>query len=661
MWVDKMTLTFLCTIQPNLYLVALEMSSEVLPPCPKEEVGPSPRQIQTDLKQETSESFNDAAMSEDPPPPPISCFICMEDEVPFSSSFTLKNCGHVFCKSCVSRYFEVMVDGNQVSDAQLRCPDPYCEKPKVSIECDILPSLPLSKKPNFDRRRREFEVNTDPNKVWCTACQPGMNAGVVTLHFTCNPFATVTCNSSLCAFKSCARCGLAPHPFRSCSSAARAQTAQYLIDAKCKRCPNCRFMIEKNGGCNHMTCSQCRHQFCWLCRSNWRGGCKNKLCKPNHILDENLGCASPVLKPLIFAVGAPLALGLGCAALGIGACALSLGAIAAIPVVPYKLIKKKIERDRRRKAAQMVHERYYVSHNRAQNGVGIVIVGASQGLKSAVANLRGRNINAFDPDPVTRVVYRQNVYNIVFRDATSNTAARSAHFDVPGAGLRKPHFVYLAHDITDSGSTGGSDMSRQEALTHWRNLRTGDGNFRLGFPGGDREDGRRFDPAREETVSVLDLRTELLLLCPGCERHFDEGSDILQQIDGLSLFKLIELHVLEQLGAKTRNESLHDAEELIVNSSRVYRLTREAEASAAAAPVQVGLGFRSNSNPHTRASGQEHLRSIRAAAGAVINRPTNITNTPTNDSIAERLRRVHESLMEYHEGGTLPGNGEEEG
>jgi len=32
-----------------------------------------------------------------------------------------------------------------------------------------------------------------------------------------------------------------------------------------KECPNCSVRIEKNMGCNHMSCRHCGHQFCWVC------------------------------------------------------------------------------------------------------------------------------------------------------------------------------------------------------------------------------------------------------------------------------------------------------------------------------------------------------------------------------------------------------------
>ncbi|GMH88287.1 hypothetical protein TrST_g6931 [Triparma strigata] len=43
------------------------------------------------------------------------------------------------------------------------------------------------------------------------------------------------------------------------------------LKANTKPCPACSTPIEKNDGCNHMTCSslRCRHEFCWICLEEW--------------------------------------------------------------------------------------------------------------------------------------------------------------------------------------------------------------------------------------------------------------------------------------------------------------------------------------------------------------------------------------------------------
>lgn len=46
------------------------------------------------------------------------------------------------------------------------------------------------------------------------------------------------------------------------------ETANW-ISANTKECPQCQSTIEKNGGCNHMTCRKCRHEFCWMCMGIW--------------------------------------------------------------------------------------------------------------------------------------------------------------------------------------------------------------------------------------------------------------------------------------------------------------------------------------------------------------------------------------------------------
>lgn len=36
------------------------------------------------------------------------------------------------------------------------------------------------------------------------------------------------------------------------------------------QCPRCHICIEKNGGCNHMQCYNCKHDFCWMCLGDWK-------------------------------------------------------------------------------------------------------------------------------------------------------------------------------------------------------------------------------------------------------------------------------------------------------------------------------------------------------------------------------------------------------
>jgi len=34
------------------------------------------------------------------------------------------------------------------------------------------------------------------------------------------------------------------------------------------QCPRCGIPIKKNGGCDHMTCRKCTHEFCWICKQD---------------------------------------------------------------------------------------------------------------------------------------------------------------------------------------------------------------------------------------------------------------------------------------------------------------------------------------------------------------------------------------------------------
>jgi len=82
----------------------------------------------------------------------------------------------------------------------------------------------------------------------------------------------VTCK---CGHSFCFQCSDAAHVPAPCDivRAWKARSAEDMSDvwiaAQTKQCPKCQVRIEKNRACNHMTCANCRHQFCWLCLADW--------------------------------------------------------------------------------------------------------------------------------------------------------------------------------------------------------------------------------------------------------------------------------------------------------------------------------------------------------------------------------------------------------
>jgi len=120
----------------------------------------------------------------------------------------------------------------------------------------------------------ESFVELCPLRKWCPSpeCHCFVETGSVDFE------APVQCK---CGFRFCFKCAdneIGDHAPAACDevdkwmkkAADESENVKWM-QANTKKCPKCNSHIEKNGGCMHMTCRKCHHEFCWLCRKDWRG------------------------------------------------------------------------------------------------------------------------------------------------------------------------------------------------------------------------------------------------------------------------------------------------------------------------------------------------------------------------------------------------------
>ena len=70
----------------------------------------------------------------------------------------------------------------------------------------------------------------------------------------------------------CFECLQKPHGKKKCAKVIDEGFEEWKSHTLVKRCPYCKFWTEKNEGCNHMTCSQCNFQWCWVCEKECVAG-----------------------------------------------------------------------------------------------------------------------------------------------------------------------------------------------------------------------------------------------------------------------------------------------------------------------------------------------------------------------------------------------------
>lgn len=187
------------------------------------------------------------------------CDVCLQ-AYPITAQRSLC-CGHSYCKDCWKTYLDFCIKNGQATNIECM----FTDCPILVPEDFIHPLLSDLMKEKFDRLSLRDCIDSNPLMRLCVSAE--CDAVIKAKESKAKRVICQECNNSYC-FK----CGAEYHAPTDCKTiklwmtkcADDSETAHY-ISAHTKDCPNCNMCIEKNGGCNHMSCYSCKFEFCWMC------------------------------------------------------------------------------------------------------------------------------------------------------------------------------------------------------------------------------------------------------------------------------------------------------------------------------------------------------------------------------------------------------------
>ena len=119
----------------------------------------------------------------------------------------------------------------------------------------------------YEKFKLRAEIINDPNKKQC----PQQNCESFLKKLKNDNF--VKCQKG---HKFCFECLRPWHEGDSCEKIMEKEFLKWKKNKVIKKCPRCKIYTEKNEGCNHMTCSNCQYQWCWLCEEKYNYGHYNQ-------------------------------------------------------------------------------------------------------------------------------------------------------------------------------------------------------------------------------------------------------------------------------------------------------------------------------------------------------------------------------------------------
>ncbi|CAF0955219.1 unnamed protein product [Adineta steineri] len=201
----------------------------------------------------------------------VTCKTCYVDK-PFNEFFSLP-CHHQHCLTCWEFYLESAITSDS-NIQKISCPS-RCNQIMNDEQIYKL----LSNNERVKKRYQHILINTfiETNRLtrWC----PGNSCSTIVKIKTYLPNTAQMIACDECKTVFCFHCSKQWHEPVQCTLLTKwekknrdeSMTSEWIV-ANTKDCPHCHASIEKNGGCNHMTCRKpgCVYEFCWLCLGPWK-------------------------------------------------------------------------------------------------------------------------------------------------------------------------------------------------------------------------------------------------------------------------------------------------------------------------------------------------------------------------------------------------------
>lgn len=193
------------------------------------------------------------------------CEICMEN-VEIWQMFVNTKCSHSFCYECTSKHIITKI---QSGVSIVTCPGVKCNATLDSSAFRwIVPEDILIR---WDEVICKSLIQ-ESEKVYC----PFKDCLAMLVNDSSRVILETWC--PVCKRTFCAQCNVPWHSEFTCSEFVKLngkkkrghdQMVEKLAKKKkWKKCPKCKFYVEKNKGCLHITC-RCSYEFCYTCGSKW--------------------------------------------------------------------------------------------------------------------------------------------------------------------------------------------------------------------------------------------------------------------------------------------------------------------------------------------------------------------------------------------------------